>query len=931
MQKKVGKSGSAEEDDAYSTELRSVAPIKVLFVEDDQVEKEAFLRLAREQKLPYDLICAETVAEARSCFIKYQPDIILADYHLPDGYSTELFDEIKETPFILFTSTLDEQLALCMLERGADDYLPKDIRQRHLEALPFAIEKTLRRRQIREREKKLSSELQKGEQRFRAFFENAAVGAVHLDEQGRFLEVNKRFCEITGYTPAELIGQTPAMLWLKEDQETFFNEITKLEKGEQFSFDREKQYRRKDGEIIWVRIIDSRIGPANGTPAHISKIVQDITAEKNAERTLRQKEAKYRAIFEQAAIGIGRVSLAEARWIDANEALCNMLGRTPEEMRVLTYLEMTHPEDTDLDSDDFRRMSAGELKTYTIEKRFLHKSGHCIWTRLTLSLVRDSKGKPDYNIAIVEDITLRKETELALIRERAFLEAVLQASPAAIIVADASGKLVQMNPANERLWGKAPYSSSVEEYAKWKGWWADGTDKHGRPLKPHEWAMARALRGEVSPGDIVEIKPFGTTNERRIMINSGAPVRSQTGEILGAIVAQMDITALKKSEQALRESERRLRVFFESDMIGASYWTMDGKIIQANNKFLQIIGYSRNELNAGMISWCEMTPPEYRHLDEHALEELKTHGVVTPYEKEYIRKDGTRIPILLGAAMLDDNGREGVAIVLDIIHRKQAEAALRQAKDELAHTNEELEQRVRDRTESLQETVNELEHFSYTISHDMRAPLRTMQGFSELLLEQHQEHSSISKDLLKRIQVAARRMDALITDALQYSRVLRAEYPLQPINVATLIAGIIETYPNLQLHKSGIHLKGEFPLIMGNEAGLTQCFSNLLDNAIKFAEPHSSPVIQIWAEKREDWIRIWVEDNGMGIPQGVQERIWGMFMVLDKGKSGTGIGLALVRKAVQRMGGKTGVESEPGKGSRFWVQLRRADDRKDEK
>lgn len=138
---------------------------------------------------------------------------------------------------------------------------------------------------------------------------------------------------------------------------------------------------------------------------------------------------------------------------------------------------------------------------------------------------------------------------------------------------------------------------------------------------------------------------------------------------------------LKRTEEALRASERRLRTFFESDIIGTLYWDTDGRISDANDRFLKIVGYSREELTSGQVSWAQMTPPEYRYLDDRALAELLATGVDTPYEKEFIRKDGTRVPIFIGAAMLDESRYEGVAYVLDITDRKRAEQSLRQSEE----------------------------------------------------------------------------------------------------------------------------------------------------------------------------------------------------------------------------------------------------------
>jgi signal transduction histidine kinase len=247
---------------------------------------------------------------------------------------------------------------------------------------------------------------------------------------------------------------------------------------------------------------------------------------------------------------------------------------------------------------------------------------------------------------------------------------------------------------------------------------------------------------------------------------------------------------------------------------------------------------------------------------------------------------------------------------------------VRRLHDELGRTNLRLEQLVLERTTRLQEMVDELEHFSYSITHDMRAPLRSMQGFGEMLAQDCSEClDGERKDYLRRIISAASRMDRLITDALNFSKTVRQDLPLHPLDPAKLLRGIIECYPEFQPPKADITLES-LPMVLANEAALTQCFSNLLSNAVKFVNDDQQPHVRIWAQSHDGVARLYFEDNGIGIPKEFQPRVFGMFQRATKRYEGTGIGLALVRKVTERMGGKVGLDSEPGKGSRFWVELK---------
>lgn len=240
---------------------------------------------------------------------------------------------------------------------------------------------------------------------------------------------------------------------------------------------------------------------------------------------------------------------------------------------------------------------------------------------------------------------------------------------------------------------------------------------------------------------------------------------------------------------------------------------------------------------------------------------------------------------------------------------------------------EELERLVEERTARLQDLVGELEHFSYTITHDMRAPLRSMRGFSELLLDLANDPAGWqgAPHFAKRILVAAERMDLLITDALNYSKAVRQELPLQPVDTAALLESMLDTYPEFQPSRAKIRVQGKLPVVQGNQAALTQCFSNLLGNAVKFVRSGETPDIRIGSEELPGgWVRILFEDKGIGISPQMLPHIFKMFSRGTSAYEGTGIGLALVNKVVQRMGGRVGVESQEGQGSRFWVELKRS-------
>lgn len=294
-------------------------------------------------------------------------------------------------------------------------------------------------------------------------------------------------------------------------------------------------------------------------------------------------------------------------------------------------------------------------------------------------------------------------------------------------------------------------------------------------------------------------------------------------------------------------------------------------------------------------------------------------------EVEHHTNHGSTLCIDASFAVLRNPAGDPVgllAVLRDITARKLAEQTLRQAKRHVEEANEKLEEKVAERTARLQETIAELESFSYSISHDMRAPLRAIQSFSTFLRDECHDHlPEDGKDYLRRIIAAAERMDRLIQDVLVYSRVARIDLPLAAVELDGFVQSLLESYPQFSTGDAKIEIAAPLGAVRANDTALTQCLANLLGNAIKFAPPGVPPEIRIWTEAQAGRVRLFVRDNGIGIPAKAHETIFGMFNQLDPRHGGTGIGLTVVRKAAERMGGRVSVDSTPGAGSTFCLEL----------
>ncbi|MBD2088726.1 CHASE3 domain-containing protein [Microcoleus sp. FACHB-1515] len=348
-----------------------------------------------------------------------------------------------------------------------------------------------------------------------------------------------------------------------------------------------------------------------------------------------------------------------------------------------------------------------------------------------------------------------------------------------------------------------------------------------------------------------------------------------------------------------------------------------GRIILGNQQVELILGHdffgsdiSKRSDKAFHLDGRLLEPEEYP-----LARALLTGETILDQEILYQQEDGSFRVIRASATPIRDRGEivAGVVAFYDI-------TPLRKAQEEVQQLNASLEQRVQERTAQLQEANEEMEAFSYSVAHDLRAPLRGMQGFAEALLEDYGDRlDSEGREYAQFIIASAQRLETLIQDLLAYSRLSRAELPLRAIDLNGVVAEAIQQLENdLIRSQAQMIIQFNLPSVTGHRSTLIQVVSNLISNAVKFVAEGVRPKVEISAEKQGDRVRLWVIDNGIGIEDKYYSRIFRVFERLHgvEAYPGTGVGLAIVRKGTERMGGSVGVESKLDAGSRFWIELK---------
>ena len=386
---------------------------------------------------------------------------------------------------------------------------------------------------------------------------------------------------------------------------------------------------------------------------------------KPTEDALRKSELAYRTLVETSHDLIWSVD-ADGRWTFVNSASRRIYGYEPAEMLGRPFMDFQSPEQAEKDLAVFNLIKAG-APHFNYETEHRRKDGSSVWLNFNAIVQRDEKGTVLGTTGTAQDITARKEAEAALRENEVLLRNIFDGMSVFVGVIATDGCIREVNQVAVAASGMS-HAALIGKPLTDVMWWSYSPEVKDRV----RGFLHRAAHGEVVREELIARIAGG----RFITVDATfSPLRDGTGRVTQIIASGVDITERKVADEALRQSEGRFRRIMDSDMIGMLFWSTAGKITAANDAFLRTVGYTQDDVRAGRVHWRDMTPPEYRALDEKALREMASTAICTPFEKEYFRKDGSRVAVLIGGATLPGQPDEGIAFVLEISERKKTEQA----------------------------------------------------------------------------------------------------------------------------------------------------------------------------------------------------------------------------------------------------------------
>jgi PAS domain S-box-containing protein len=760
------------------------------------------------------------------------------------------------------------------------------------------------------------------------FSDDAIIGK---DLNGIIGSWNRGAEKIFGHTASEMVGSS-IMRLIPNDRRDEENQILgKIKRGESVEHFETLRW-TKDGRLIDVSVTASPIKDADGKPIGVSKVARDITERKSAEEALRQSEERFRDML-NGIPQLAWMAQADGSLFWYNQRWYEYTGTTSEEMEGWGWQIVQDPEFLPKVLERWKA-SIADGAAFEMEFPLRAADGHFGMFLTRVMPLKDAHGRVLRWFGTNTDISERRRAEQRLAElagelsrraeelasSREVLEAqtvmfklVLASMGEGLIAADLEGRFLIFNDAALDMMGRGPEDLPTEQWTShYKVFLPDGIT----PYPPDSLPLVRAIRGES-----VQVELIVQSSEARSMDVTARPLRDARGNLCGGVAVLRDVTERKRVEGALQEREEQLRLYAAHSPAAIAMLDRDMKYVVVSRRWMEV--YRLEEESIIGRSHYEMFPEISKQWKE--IHQRCMAGAVEKCDEEaFLRADGNinwirwEVRPWRGA----DGSIGGIIIFSEDISERKA------ASEQIHQLNVELEQRVIERTQQLETANKELEAFSYSVSHDLRAPLRAVNGFSKIVLDKFGSQVPVdAREYLELICKGGEQMEELIDDLLAFSKFSRQSMSRQAVDSVKLVQTVLDdSVSQRQGRPIELHV-GNLPPCQGDEALLKQVWANLISNAIKYTRGREPAVIEIGCQRTNNENVYFVRDNGAGFDMQYASKLFGVFQRLHDADEfeGTGVGLAIVQRIVNRHGGSIWAAAEVGRGATFSFTLEPTD------
>lgn len=750
--------------------------------------------------------------------------------------------------------------------------------------------------------------LRDSEEKLRYAFDLAAAGMAIIGLTGTFIKANQSFCKFIGYSEQELLSLCCRDITYWDDVELLIKEETRLFIGEVDSFQLEKRFMRKSGEVVWGRVNAFVVRDATKKFKYIIVQIQDITQQKNAELAWFYSEEKFKLMFNNALDIMALIRLKNGQILEINHIACRKLGCTKQELKKAPLLEIIAPEDRHILPLIVRKLQT--KRYYRGELNGLTKQGQVIALEL---ICRVFKFKDEQVVlAVARDITKHKLAKETLrVSEEKFRSAFDYAA-VGMVITSIDGGFIKVNDAFARMTGYTDKELIMKSY-----------DDITLP-QDNEKVFINHISGLLNgKTNICQFQSRLIHKQGHLIwVSANISVICDGNQKPQFRIEQIqDITEQRFTEQALRESEEKFRMIVDNanDSITLIKVDEDDKldsILEANKTAEQYYGKIKGKPALELLRKVRL-----RNVTEKDILDRILNNEKVIWEEDVVGKDNTLIPLeLSGKVFRINNERVVLTIARDISERKLAENYLIEMNKKLKSVNEELVK-----------TSQYKSDFLNTMTHELKTPLTAILILTgELLSESIGGLTEQQEEYLNDIQDSAKQLLDMINDLLALAKIESGKLGLNlsRMKVGTVAIQVVKSLLPLKNNKEiKINLKiTDEHIIVADSKQIGQVVTNLLSNAIKFSKPKNTIELMVYdVSEPDEGVIVKVRDSGQGIPEEEHQRIFEPFyqvsMGLTKNYPGSGLGLALVKQIVNLHNGWVNVESSPGTGSVFSVFL----------